>query len=62
MPNWYHFACFWKRARVSDTTDIHGLDAMRWEDQEKVKKHIAGESLWLSYVFEKWHTVLNSYT
>ncbi|XP_033736235.1 poly [ADP-ribose] polymerase 1-like isoform X2 [Pecten maximus] len=42
IPNWFHFACFWKRARVEDANHIHGFDALRWEDQEKIKEKVAG--------------------
>ncbi|XP_060074355.1 poly [ADP-ribose] polymerase 1-like [Ylistrum balloti] len=42
IPNWFHFACFWKRARVEDANHIQGFDALRWEDQEKIKEKVAG--------------------
>lgn len=42
VPNWYHFKCFWKRARVAGTSDIHGFEALRWEDQEKIKEALSG--------------------
>ncbi|XP_069116799.1 poly [ADP-ribose] polymerase 1-like [Argopecten irradians] len=42
IPNWFHFACFWKRARVEDANHIHGFDALRWEDQEKIKEKVGG--------------------
>lgn len=43
VPNWYHFKCFWKRARVAGTSDIHGFEALRWEDQEKIKEALSGK-------------------
>ncbi|XP_062619939.1 poly [ADP-ribose] polymerase 1-like [Saccostrea cucullata] len=42
IPNWFHQKCFWKRAKVLTHGDIHGFDALRWEDQEKVKENIGG--------------------
>ena len=43
QPNWYHFSCFWKRAKVTNSEDVGGLDSLRWEDQEKVKEKISGK-------------------
>ncbi|KAL4239025.1 Poly [ADP-ribose] polymerase 1 [Mactra antiquata] len=40
IPNWFHYACFWKRARVTGTHDIFGYDSLRWEDQKKIKEKI----------------------
>ncbi|XP_064601493.1 LOW QUALITY PROTEIN: poly [ADP-ribose] polymerase 1-like [Liolophura sinensis] len=42
IPNWNHYACFWKRNRVSDPQEIHGFDSLRWEDQQKIKEKIEG--------------------
>ena len=42
IPNWFHYACFWKRAKVVTHGDIHGFDALRWEDQEKIKEKVGG--------------------
>ncbi|KAK3578700.1 hypothetical protein CHS0354_008557 [Potamilus streckersoni] len=42
MPNWFHERCFWKRAKVANTHDIHGFDSLRWEDQEKIKGKLGG--------------------
>lgn len=42
IPNWFHQACFWKRAKVATIGDIHGFDALRWEDQEKLKEKVGG--------------------
>jgi hypothetical protein len=56
VPNWYHFNCFWKRARVTDPTDVHGLDTLRWDDQEKIKtkvgmQHIPSHTLENKIIF-----------
>ncbi|KAG7242920.1 hypothetical protein INR49_017610 [Caranx melampygus] len=40
VPHWHHFSCFWQRAAAQSTGDIAGFSALRWEDQEKVKKAI----------------------
>jgi len=40
-PNWFHYECFWDRARPKDVSEVFGLENLRWEDQEKVKENIA---------------------
>ncbi|KAM9779205.1 poly [ADP-ribose] polymerase 1 isoform X2 [Syngnathus typhle] len=40
VPHWHHFSCFWLRAAAQSPSDIDGFSALRWEDQEKVKKAI----------------------
>lgn len=40
VPHWHHFSCFWQRAAAQSPADIGGFSALRWEDQEKVKKAI----------------------
>ncbi|XP_077567914.1 poly [ADP-ribose] polymerase 1 [Stigmatopora nigra] len=40
VPHWHHFSCFWLRAAAQSPDDIAGFSAIRWEDQEKVKKAI----------------------
>ena len=42
MPNWFHFSCFFKKNKVKAPGEIGGFDAIRWEDQEKVKNKIDG--------------------
>ncbi|XP_076464586.1 poly [ADP-ribose] polymerase 1-like [Babylonia areolata] len=44
MPNWHHYACFWKRARPETEDEIHGFHSLRWEDQQKIKEKIAAAS------------------
>ena len=42
MPQWYHFRCIWKAKRYpSDENDIKGMDAIKYEDQEKITAKIA---------------------
>ncbi|WAR18522.1 PARP1-like protein [Mya arenaria] len=43
IPNWFHFKCFWKRARCGGTHEIYGYDGLRWEDQQKIKEQLGGE-------------------
>ncbi|NP_001191521.1 poly-(ADP-ribose) polymerase I [Aplysia californica] len=40
VPNWFHYACFWKRAKCHNADDIHNIHSLRWEDQEKIKAQI----------------------
>ncbi|XP_053548122.1 poly [ADP-ribose] polymerase 1-like [Bombina bombina] len=40
VPHWYHYSCFWKRARVLSHGDIDGFTELRWDDQDKIKKAI----------------------
>ncbi|XP_077408692.1 poly [ADP-ribose] polymerase 1 isoform X2 [Vanacampus margaritifer] len=40
VPHWHHFSCFWLRAAAQSPSDIDGFSALRWEDQDKVKKAI----------------------
>ena len=45
IPNWFHFNCFWRRARVKDLADIHGVSGLRWEDQQKIKDKLTGSGM-----------------
>ncbi|XP_046355890.2 poly [ADP-ribose] polymerase 1-like [Haliotis rufescens] len=42
VPNWFHYACFWKRSKVQNPDDIHGFHSLRWEDQQKIKDKVGG--------------------
>ncbi|XP_064621580.1 poly [ADP-ribose] polymerase 1-like [Lineus longissimus] len=42
IPNWFHFTCFWRRAKPTNPADFHGFDALRWDDQKKIKENING--------------------
>ncbi|KHJ86523.1 Poly(ADP-ribose) polymerase and DNA-Ligase Zn-finger region [Oesophagostomum dentatum] len=46
QDNWFHFSCFWKRivpGKVEiNEKSIRGMDAIRWDDQEKIREKIAG--------------------
>lgn len=43
VPNWFHYSCFFKKIKATSASDIAGVDSLRWEDQEKIKKNV-GES------------------
>lgn len=45
VPHWHHFSCFWQRTAVQSCADIAGFSALRWEDQQKVKKAIDGDGI-----------------
>ncbi|KAG8123340.1 putative Poly [ADP-ribose] polymerase protein [Naja naja] len=40
VPHWHHYSCFWERAPLLSHADLDGFSELRWEDQEKIKKHI----------------------
>ncbi|XP_033625408.1 poly [ADP-ribose] polymerase 1-like [Asterias rubens] len=43
QPNWYHYRCFWMYVKkVESTSDIGHFDALRWEDQERIREQING--------------------
>ncbi len=45
IPNWFHYACFFKKKfKPSDVSEVSGFDSLRWEDQEKIKGQLSGES------------------
>ncbi|KAL8613750.1 hypothetical protein ACOMHN_029607 [Nucella lapillus] len=44
MPNWFHYKCFWKRARPETEDEFHGFHTLRWDDQQKIKEKIAAAS------------------
>ncbi|KRX19540.1 Poly [ADP-ribose] polymerase 1 [Trichinella nelsoni] len=39
IPTWYHYDCFWNCTKVLSEEDFPGLDNLRWNDQEKIRKH-----------------------
>ena len=45
QPNWFHFACFWRRANPTDTAEFYGFDSLRWEDQQKITNKLGGENV-----------------
>ena len=41
---WYHFACFFKKAKITDTHQIKGFDCLRYDDQQKIKAKLGLET------------------
>ena len=45
IPNWFHYGCFFKKNfKLSHVSEVSGFDSLRWEDQEKIKGKLSGES------------------
>ncbi|MCL7037376.1 hypothetical protein MKW94_019800 [Papaver nudicaule] len=43
MPMWNHAGCILKKAnQIKSPDDVEGLDSLRWEDQQKIRKHVEG--------------------
>ena len=42
IPNWYHYKCFFKVARITDVSQVAGLGALRWEDQQTIRDKASG--------------------
>jgi hypothetical protein len=41
MPYWYHFKCFFQKAKnLTSTSQIKGFDMLRWDDQNKIKEKL----------------------
>ncbi|CAL1526877.1 unnamed protein product [Lymnaea stagnalis] len=40
VPNWFHYECFWKRAKCKNPDDIYNFHTLRWEDQQKIKEKV----------------------
>ena len=40
QANWHHVKCFFRRNRPKGTHEIGHFDALRWDDQEKLRKMI----------------------
>uniref|UniRef100_F1KUX9 Poly [ADP-ribose] polymerase n=1 Tax=Ascaris suum TaxID=6253 RepID=F1KUX9_ASCSU len=43
QDNWFHFDCFWNRIKKGDVNEasIRGIDLLKWDDQEKIRRKIA---------------------
>jgi len=37
VPNWYHYKCFFTKQRPQSPADIENFDAIKYEDQEKIR-------------------------
>ncbi|KAL9227704.1 hypothetical protein vseg_003359 [Gypsophila vaccaria] len=41
MPMWHHATCILKKAKqIKSVDDVHGIESLRWEDQQKLRKYI----------------------
>lgn len=40
QENWHHLPCFLAKAAPFCAADVEGLDSLRWEDQETLRKKI----------------------
>ncbi|KAK9083399.1 hypothetical protein Scep_029870 [Stephania cephalantha] len=46
MPMWNHADCILKKAKqIKSTEDVEGIDSLRWEDQQKIRKYTEGSLL-----------------
>lgn len=46
MPMWNHAACILKKAnQIKLLDDVEGLDSLRWEDQQQIRKYVEGGSI-----------------
>ncbi|XXG84939.1 hypothetical protein AAC387_Pa11g0138 [Persea americana] len=46
MPMWNHGACILKKAnQIKSVDDVEGIDLLRWEDQQKIRKYVEGGSI-----------------
>ncbi|CAK7346439.1 unnamed protein product [Dovyalis caffra] len=43
MPMWNHASCVLKKAnQIKTVDDVEGIESLRWEDQQKVRKYVEG--------------------
>uniref|UniRef100_A0A1J3D9A5 Poly [ADP-ribose] polymerase n=1 Tax=Noccaea caerulescens TaxID=107243 RepID=A0A1J3D9A5_NOCCA len=52
MPMWHHADCVLKKTKqIKSVDDVEGLESLRWEDQQKIRKYVesvAGNSISMS--------------
>ncbi|CAN6171745.1 unnamed protein product [Urochloa humidicola] len=45
MPMWNHARCiFGKKNQIKSVDDVEGIDALRWDDQEKIRNYVESAS------------------
>lgn len=45
MPVWHHASCLLKKpGQIKLLDDVEGVDNLRWEDQQKLRKYVEGKS------------------
>ncbi|KAG2713579.1 hypothetical protein I3843_04G174400 [Carya illinoinensis] len=43
MPMWNHATCILKKAKqIKSIDDVEGIELLRWEDQQKIRKYVEG--------------------
>ncbi|CAL1383211.1 unnamed protein product [Linum trigynum] len=43
IPMWNHASCILKKAKqIKSVDDVEGLESLRWEDQQKIRKYVEG--------------------
>ncbi|KAF3957398.1 hypothetical protein CMV_017586 [Castanea mollissima] len=43
MPMWNHASCILKKAKqIKSIDDVEGIELLRWEDQQKIRKYVEG--------------------
>ncbi|KAG1362571.1 Poly [ADP-ribose] polymerase [Cocos nucifera] len=46
MPMWNHAGCIFKKGnQIKSVDDVEGIDLLRWEDQQKIRKYVEGGSV-----------------
>lgn len=46
MPMWNHARCiFSKKNQIKSVDDVEGIDALRWDDQEKIRNYVGSASV-----------------
>ncbi|GFP96805.1 poly [ADP-ribose] polymerase 1 [Phtheirospermum japonicum] len=46
MPMWNHAACILRKAKqIKSVDDVEGLEVLRWEDQQKIRKYVDGAAV-----------------
>ncbi|KAJ0230147.1 hypothetical protein HA466_0309740 [Hirschfeldia incana] len=41
MPMWHHASCILKKTKqIKSVDDVEGLESLRWEDQQKIRKYV----------------------
>ncbi|KAJ4822115.1 Poly [ADP-ribose] polymerase 1 [Turnera subulata] len=45
MPMWNHASCILKKAKqIKAVDDVEGIESLRWEDQQKIRKYVEGSA------------------
>ncbi|KAL5561852.1 hypothetical protein UlMin_031599 [Ulmus minor] len=46
MPMWNHAKCILNKPKkqIKSVDDVEGIESLRWEDQQKIRKHVEGDA------------------